>query len=177
MKSSDIFTIWKKSNMTGSQGAGDKPLSAEDFFKPRIRKNSDGLKINIYIYLLMQLAGIIISSYDISLFVTNPKMLAVIVIFILLFTSSFIYGITLLFNLKKSEFDTRDLMQSIKSRIKLYKINFEVWLLLCSASTILLPMAIVFIPDSVNGTYVIHNVTKLIIMDSIIFVLAGRLPS
>ena len=169
MNSFDIFTLWQKGSLALSEREGDKSQDPVDFFKPRIRKNSIGLKINIFTYLLAQMAGIMLSSYDISIFLNNPVMLLVIILFIAIFSAGFIYGITLLFKLNRFEYDNRDLITSIKCRIRFYKIDFEVWLWLSSATVVLLPLAIVFIPDSVDGTYVINNVTKFIVWESAIF--------
>ena len=97
-------------------------------------------------------------------------MLIIVCLFILIFSFSLFYGINLLFRLKQIEYDSRDLISSIKSKLRLYRINFEVWLWLCSATVVILPLAIVFIPDSSEGTYVIHNVTRFVTISLIMFV-------
>ena len=152
MTSQDIFTLWNLSNAEAEDGTGTGTRNLEDYFKPRIRKNTLPLKINIYTYLLMQLSGLMVSCYDLSIFRSNPRMLIVVGIFILVFIFSMIFGITLLFKLERLEYDSRDLLSNIKSRIRFYRFNFEVWLWLCSATAVIIPNAILFFPDLFNFT-------------------------
>ena len=74
-----------------------------------------------------------------------------------------------LFRIKRTDYNSLDLITNIRYRLRLYRVDFEVWLWICSASTVILPMAIVFIPDSINGTYTIYNVPRFIMFESALF--------
>ena len=54
MTSLDIFTLWNLSNSEAEESPDGRTRNIEDYFKPRIKKNTLSLRMNIYIYLFIQ---------------------------------------------------------------------------------------------------------------------------
>ena len=170
MKSTDIFSIWESFSSDNNDGIDLSPDKIREILKPRINKSQISVKINIVTYLLVQLSAIIILSHNLSIFRSNDTLLLITASMLILSIAFLIYGFYTYQRLNKSDYAFRDLLEAVRNKLRLFRINVEIWLWFCSASLIILIMAINMMTDNMNGTYRINNTSLFIVILSSVFI-------
>jgi len=164
----DIFTLWKAGDDIPDSKDALGPEQIESYLRPRIRKNTIPLYINVVMYLCMHLASIGLLSINLGIFRNNGAWFAATTGMLLTSVAGFLYGIWIFRNLSYRNTDLK-LIEYIKTRISFFRRQYEVWLWFCSASVIILPIAINTNTDSIDGTYAINNVRLFITIFSVIW--------
>ncbi len=169
MNMSDIFSVWESSNKESSDNLDLSPERIREIIKPRINKSMLSIKILIVTYLIAQFASIILLSYNLSIFLANKPLLLVTAGMLLCVSLFFFYGLYTLHRINKTNYVFKDLLDSVRNKLKLLRIDFEIWLWICSASLIILIFALNMMTDSVEGTYRIYNIRRVITIIAITF--------
>lgn len=158
MKSIDIFTVWEKSNTDNIDELDLSPEKIRQILKPRISKSLLSVRINIITYLIAQFVSIILLSYNLSVFRNNDTLLLLTAGMLAASIFFFFYGIRTLNKLNKSDYIFKDLLDSVQKKLRILKVNVELWLWFCSASLVILILALNMMTDNVEGTYRINNI-------------------
>lgn len=169
MNQADIFSVWKKSNEESYNQIDLTPEKIREIIKPRVNRSLLPVKINMVTYLTLQFASIILLSYNLSLFGENTTLFILTTGMLAVVTFFFFYGLYTLYRINRTRFVFNDLMEAIHSRLKLLSFDLEIWLWFCSASLIILILALNMMTDSVDGHYRINNVILFTGIISIIF--------
>jgi len=158
MSLTDIFSVWETSNKESYDNLDLSPERIRAIIKPRINRSLLPVKINIVTYLIVQFASIIMLSYNLSLFLNNSSLLILTAAMLISASVFFFYGLNTIHRINRTDYVFKDLLESIQKKLKLLRVNFEIWLWICSASLIILIFALNMMTDSVEGTYRINNV-------------------
>ena len=153
----DIFSVWETSNKESYNNLDLSPERIREIIKPRIKRSLLPVKINIVTYLIVQFASIIMLSYNLSLFLNNSSLLILTVAMLISASVFFFYGLNTIHRINRTDYVFKDLLETIQKKLKLLRINFEIWLWICSASSIILILALNMMTDSVEGTYRINK--------------------
>lgn len=169
MNLTDIFSIWETSNKESYSNLDLSPERIREIIKPRINRSLLSVKILIVTYLIAQFASIILLSFNLSLFLVNKTLLLVTAGMLLCASLFFFYGLYTLYKINKTNYVFKDLLDSVNNKLKLLRIDFEIWLWICSASLIILIFALNMMTDSVEGTYRINNIPRVVAIIAITF--------
>lgn len=169
MNLADIFSVWEKSNTDTYNNLDLTPDRIREIIKPRMNKSMLPVKMLIVTYLIVQFASIILLSYNLSLFQANKLLLLITAGMLISISGFFFYGIYTLYRINKTSFVFKDLLDSVRNRLKLIRINFEIWLWISSASLIIFIFALNMMIDSVEGTFRINNVPFVLLLIGIVF--------
>jgi len=169
MKSTDIFTIWEDSHTENYNKLDLSPEKIRQILKPRINKSLLSIKINIVTYLLVQFASMIMLAYNLSIFRNNNTLLIITISMLTASSLFFVYGISTLNKLSRSDYVFRDLLDAVQKKLRLLKVNVELWLWFCSASLLILILALNMMTDNIEGTYRINNVFLFTAIMSFVF--------
>jgi len=172
MNTTDIFSVWEKSNTDNYNNLDLSPERIREIIKPRINKSMFQVKILIVTYLIAQFASIILLSYNLSLFLVNKPLLLITAGMLVCVSLFFFYGLYTLYRINKTNYVFKDLLDSVRSKLKLLRIDFEIWLWISSASLIILIFALNMMTDSVEGTYRINNIRLVVTIIAFTFFLA-----
>jgi len=169
MNIGDIFSIWESSNKESGSNLDLSPERIREIIKPRVNKSMLSIKILIVTYLLAQFASIILLSYNLSLFQGNILLTWITAGMLICVSLFFFYGLSTLYRINKTNYVFKDLLDSVRNKLKLLRIDFEIWLWISSATLIILIFALNMMVDSVEGTYKIYNIRRVITIISIVF--------
>lgn len=169
MNLTDIFSIWETSNKESYSNLDLSPERIKEIIKPRINKSMLQVKILIVTYLIAQFASIILLSFNLSLFLVNNTLLLITAGMLLCVSLFFFYGLYTLHRINKTNYVFKDLLDSVNNKLKLLRIDFEIWLWISSASLIILIFALNMMTDSVEGTYRIYNTSRVLAIMGIVF--------
>ncbi len=169
MNMSDIFSVWESSNKESSDNLNLSPERIREIIKPRINKSMLPVKILIVTYLMAQFASIILLSYNLSLFLVNKPLLLITAGMLVCVSLFFFYGLYTLYRINKINYVFKDLLDSVRNKLKLLRFDFEIWLWISSASLIILIFALNMMTDSVEGTYRIYNIRRVVTIIAITF--------
>ena len=162
MNITNIFSAWEISNEQTYNQSELTPEKIREIIKPRINKSMLPLKINLYTYLATQFVSVILLSYNLSVFSSNTTLLVLTAVMLLSASAFFFYGLNTLYRLNKTSYIAKDLLDSLKSRLRLLRVNFEIWLWLSSVSLIILIFALNMMTDNVEGSYRINNIPLVV---------------
>jgi len=169
MNISDIFSVWESSNKESSDNLNLSPERIREIIKPRINKSMLPVKRLIVTYLIAQFASIILLSYNLSLFIANKPLLLITAGMLVCVSLFFFYGLYTLYRINKINYVFKDLLDSVRNKLKLLRFDFEIWLWISSASLIILIFALNMMTDSVEGTYRIYNIRRVVTIIAITF--------
>jgi len=169
MNISDIFSVWESSNKESSDNLNLSPERIREIIKPRINKSMLPVKKLIVTYLIAQFASIILLSYNLSLFIANKPLLLITAGMLVCVSLFFFYGLYTLYRINKINYVFKDLLDSVRNKLKLLRFDFEIWLWISSASLIILIFALNMMTDSVEGTYRIYNIRRVVTIIAITF--------
>ncbi|MBN1386986.1 MAG: hypothetical protein JW965_00980 [Bacteroidales bacterium] len=169
MKITDIFSVWETSNRESYDNLDLSPERIRAIIKPRMNRSLLPVKINIVTYLIVQFASIIMLSYNLSLFLNNSTLLILTTVMLISASVFFFYGLNTIYRINRTDYVFRDLLESIQKKLKLLRINCEIWLWICSASIIILILALNMMIDSVEGTFRINHISLVTAIIVIVF--------
>ena len=169
MNISDIFSVWESSNKESSDNLNLSPERIREIIKPRINKSMLPVKKLIVTYLIAQFASIILLSYNLSLFIANKPLLLITAGMLVCVSLFFFYGLYILYRINKINYVFKHLLDSVRNKLKLLRFDFEIWLWISSASLIILIFALNMMTDSVEGTYRIYNIRRVVTIIAITF--------
>ena len=157
MENNDLQKIWKEGNKKMLDDMKLERSELEVFLKPRINKATLSLNLNVLTYMAAQVAAMVLIGFNFYGYRSNNMMLGVLVVMLAVNAGAFGYGVFIL----KRIWELRDvnvgLMDAIKRKLRLYRMDYELWMWLGSVSTIILIFALCFLVDNEGGVYRINK--------------------
>ena len=154
MKKDIIQDIWEKGK---SQKKEISMQDIEQAIKPSIRRQTFTFKLNIWIWLLIIFAIMVLDGMNIAGYTVNPPMLITQLILTLIAVIFGVYGIHLLSELNIIERSDESIVPLLKRRLRFYRSKYEIWILMMAAMIPLLSFAINSYIDNQNGIYRINQ--------------------
>jgi hypothetical protein len=158
MKTQNTITdIWKK----GKGAIENQPVPDINRVRQLSRKhvNMNRLVMLTYliVYMLMLAASVVIQIINIGGYAGNSLMLLIHGIVLIVSAAFLVYGAVLLSKVIQMTRPDLDLTTTIRSQIRFYKRDYEIWLWLVAFSVLLLTFAVNTMVDNDNGIYRINN--------------------
>lgn len=161
--------IWNK----GKASLENQPVPDIGQVKKISRKhiNSNRLVMLTYlsVYMLMLAATIVLQIMNLNVYSGNQAMLTIHAIILFISVAFLIYGIFLLRQVVQLSRPHMELINTIRSHIRLYKFHYEIWLWMVAFTVLLLTFAINSFTDNENGVYRINNPGKFALLEGVIF--------
>jgi len=130
----------------------------EKYLKPKISKASLYLYFNLFFYLVLILASIVLLSMNIYGYRTNPLMLSIEAGMLLVSLAFLFYGIFVFIKLREINNFSNTLFDLLNKKIKFLNFHYEIWIVLTAILVSILVFALNTLVDNQGGTYRIYNV-------------------
>jgi len=157
MESDDLMHIWQTGNQDMLKDLHFERSQLEGFLKPRIKKASLSINLNLAVYMILQVAAMAFIGMDLYGYRANPPLLAVLVTMLFLCAGFLGYGVFLANYLRQISLGTYDLATMIRKRIKAYGVHYEIWMWMGAVSALCLGYALNAWVDNDQGTYRINQ--------------------
>ncbi|KPK75725.1 MAG: hypothetical protein AMJ79_10075 [Phycisphaerae bacterium SM23_30] len=157
MEKNDLINIWKEGNQEMLKTKIFTRSELEDFLRPKVRKATLSLNFNIFVYMAVLLATMVLIGIDLYGYRSNPIMLKVLIPMFVISSSFFGYGVFLLNYIHQINRNESDLMGSINKKLKVYRTHYEIWMWMMSISLLFLIFALNSMVDNDQGTYRINR--------------------
>lgn len=170
MKTQNSITeIWKKGMKTLENQHISDIGSVWLLSRKNVNMNRLVILTYLFVYILMLAATLVIQIFNLGGYARNPSMVLIHGIVILVSAALLGYGAILISKVVKMTRPELDLITSIRSHIRFYKVQYEIWLWLVAFAVLLLTFAINTLVDNDNGTYRINNPLTYAAMETGIF--------
>jgi hypothetical protein len=169
MEKPDLHLLWQKGQkkITGNQKLSK--MEIETYIKPRVKKSSAVVKINLFFYTIIAFAVFIILALNSIYFITNPVVLTVNAIGMIISAFIIYYGWYSYKQFNGTESGIHDLSVELHNKIEFYSRIYERWMWIIPTLTLLLIFAVGTMIDNENGTYRINKPLLFISINVIIF--------
>jgi len=170
MENNDLVKIWKEGNQEILKDRRFERSELESFLKPKIRKATLFLNINILVYMAAQLAAMVLIGFDLYGYRSNRVMLSALISMFIACSSFFGYGVFLLSYIWQINHGDFDLVTSINRKLKAYRRHYEVWMWMGAVSTLLLGFALNSWIDNDQGTYRINRPVVFTVISCLVII-------
>lgn len=157
MPNNDLIKIWKEGNMEMLKNRRFERSELEAFLKPKVRKTTLSLNLNILVYMAAQLAAMILIGFDLYGYRSNPIMLKVLIPMFIGCSFFLGYGVFLLTYIWQVNHGNFDLVTAIHRKLKVYRTHYEAWMWIGAVSLLFLTFALNSLIDNDQGTYRINR--------------------
>ncbi len=157
METNDLIKIWKEGNQEVLKSRRFERSELETFLKPKISKTVLHLNFNIFVYMTVQLAAMVLIGFDLYGYRSNPVMLKVLIPMFILCSSFFGYGVFLLSYIWQLNQRDLDLFTAINRKLKVYRTHYEAWMWIGAVSSLFLIFALGTLIDNDGGTFRINR--------------------
>jgi hypothetical protein len=157
MENNDLQKIWKEGSKKMLDDMKLDRGELETFLKPRVNKVTLSLNLNIFSYMAAQVAAAVLIGFNFYGYRSNLVMLSVLVCMLAVNVGAFGYGIFLLKRIRGLRDVNVGLMDAIKRKLRVYCVDYELWMWLGSFSAIVLIFALGFLVDNEDGVFRINN--------------------
>lgn len=168
MENNDLVKIWKEGNQEILKDRRFERSELEAFLKPKVRKATLPLNSNIFVYMAVQLAAMVLIGFDLYGYRSNPVMLKVLIPMFIVCSSFFGYGVFLLSYIWQINHGGLDLVTAINRKLKVYRTHYEVWMLIGAVSSLFLIFALNTLVDNDRGTYRINHPIFFIVVSFLV---------
>ncbi len=170
MNNKDIISTWDKA---GQHFENINPVNRVDIEKSILKKakrSSIGLKMSLYTNVVIQFAIIGLSIVNISLYNSNTLITVISISFIPFMIAILFYGINKIKTLGLIERNDSNIINTLNKKISFCRSMGLVWPLLTAVSYEILVILINMIVDFDNGSYIIHNWNRFILISLVLFI-------
>jgi hypothetical protein len=157
MENNDLVKIWKEGNQEMLKNRRFERSELEAFLRPRVRKATLNLNLNIVVYMAAQLAAMVLIGFDLYGYRSNTVMLTALIPMFALCSSFFGYGVFLLSYIWQINRGQFDLTTAINRKLKVYRTHYEAWMWIGAVSSLFLIFALGTLVDNDQGTYRINR--------------------
>ena len=157
MENNDLVKIWKEGNKEMLKNRRFERSELEAFLKPKVGKATLNLNLNILVYMVAQLAAIVLMGFDLYIYRSNPIMLIVLIPMFILCSSFFGYGVFLLSYIWQINCGRFDLITAINKKLKVYRKHYEAWMWIGAVTCLFLAFGLNTLIDNDQGTYRINR--------------------
>ncbi len=171
MKAQDpIIDIWKKGKGTLENQQVTDPGRVRSLSRKNISRNRLVMLFYLSFYQLMLAATIVLEIINLGGYRGNTMMVVIHTCVLILSVLISIYGIRLFTRIIRTTRSSLDLVTTIRSQIRIYKLDYEIWLWLMALSLLMVIFAVNTLVDNDNGTYRINNPAVYAAIEAIIFI-------
>jgi hypothetical protein len=170
MENNDLVKIWKEGNEEILKNRRFERSELEAFLKPKVSKATLHLNFNIFVYMAVQLAAMVLIGYDLYGYRSNPVMLKVFIPMLIACSAFFGYGVFLLSYIRQISHGDFDLVTAIKRKLKAYRTHYEAWMWIGAVSTLFLIFSLNTLVDNDQGTYRINRPVFFIVISFLVLV-------
>jgi hypothetical protein len=170
MEKPDLRSLWQKGQQKIIADQNLSKMEIEAYIKPRVKKSSLGVKLNLSFYTIMAFASLLILMINSIFFITNPIIHLINIIGIFISGYFVYYGWYSFRQLKSTESGIRDLSTELRKKIDFYSHIYERWIWFVPTVTLLLIFAVTTLVDHEDGTYRINKPFLIIGINLFIFV-------
>ena len=157
MENGDLIRIWNEGNQEILKNHRLERSQLEAFLKPKVGKATLHLNLNILVYMVAQLAAMILIGFDLYGYRFNTVMLTVLIPMLILCSSFFGYGVFLLSYIWQIHRGDFDLVTAINRKLKVYRTHYEAWMWIGAVSLLFLNFALNTLIDNDQGTFRINR--------------------
>jgi hypothetical protein len=157
MSTDDLIKIWKEGNPEMLKNRRFERSELEAFLKPKISKTTLSLNFNILVYMVAQMAAMVLIGFDLYGYRSNPVMLKVLIPMFIVCSAFLGYGVFLLTYIWQVNHGNFDLVTAINRKLKVYRIHYEAWMWIGAVSLLFLIFALTTLVDNDQGTYRINR--------------------
>jgi len=153
----DLHSLWQKGQKKITENQKLSKMEIEAYIKPRVNKTSRSVKFNIYFYTILAFACVVMLIINCVYYISNPIILTVNAIGILMSSYIVYYGWYSYVQFKGIETGNHDLSSELLKKIDFYYRIYERWMWFIPTITIILIFALNTMVDNQNGTYRINR--------------------
>ena len=157
MENNDLINIWKEGNQEILKNRRFERSELEAFLKPKVSKATLSLNLNIFVYMAVQLAAMVLIGFDLYGYRSNPVMLKVLIPMFIACSSFFGYGVFLLSYIWQINHGDFDLVTAINRKLKVYRTHYEASMWIGAFSLLFLNFALNTLIDNDQGTFRINR--------------------
>ena len=157
MQNDDLIKIWKEGNQEILKDKRFQHSELEALLKPRINKTTLSLNLNILVYMIAQLAAMVLIGFGLYGYRSNPVMLKVLIPMLIVCSSFFGYGVFLLSCIWQINHGSSDLVTAVNRKLKVYRTYYEAWMWIGAVSTLCLIFALGIMVDYDGGAFRINK--------------------
>lgn len=157
MENNDLQKIWKEGNKKMLDEMKLERGELEAFLKPRVNKATLSLNMNIFTFMAAQVAAMVLIGFNFYGYRSNAVMLGVLACMLAVCAGAFGYGIFLLKRIRGLRDVNVGLMDAIKRKLRVYCVDYELWMWVGSVSAIMLILALGFLVDNEGGVFRINK--------------------
>lgn len=157
MENNDLINIWKEGNQEILKDRRFERSELEAFLQPKVSKATLPLNSNIFVYMAVQLAAMVLIGFDLYGYRSNPVMLKVFIPMLIVCSFFLGYGVFLLSYIWQINHGGLDLVTAINRKLKVYRTHYEAWMWIGAVSSLFLIFALNTLIDNDRGTYRINR--------------------
>jgi len=157
MENNDLIKIWKEGNQEILKNKRFEHSELEAFLKPKISKTTLSLTFNIFVYMIAQVAVMVLIGFGLYGYRSNPVMLKVLIPMLIVCSSFFGYGVFLLSSIWQINHGSFDLLTAVNKKLKVYRTHYEAWMWIGTVSSLCLIFALGILVDYDGGTFRINK--------------------
>ena len=157
MENGDLIRIWNEGNQEILKDRRFERSELEAFLKPKVSKATLSLNLNIFVYMAVQLAAMVLIGFDLYGYRSNPVMLKVLIPMFIVCSFFFSYGVFLLSYIWQFNRGDFDLVTAINRKLKAYRRHYEAWMWIGAVSSLFLSFALNTLIDNDQGTFRINR--------------------
>lgn len=169
MEANELFEIWKKGNNELLKNNKTTKDMITQYLDKQTIKTSRYFSFNIVFFSLIQLINVILCSMNIVAYDNNMLFQNVLIAMLVLSASILIYGISLFVKFREINNFSDSLNNLINKQLRFIKVQYEIWLVIISFSTLILIFNVNIIVDYDGGYYPIHNKLLYVIINICLF--------
>jgi hypothetical protein len=169
MEKPDLRKLWQKGQqkITGNQKLSKMEIEA--YIKPRVKRSTFGIKFNLIFYTILAFASLIILILNSLFYITDPVILVVNAIGIILSAYIVYYGGYSYKQMRETEGGSGDLSLELQKKIDFYRRIYGKWTWFIPILTLILIFALGSLIDNQDGTYKINKPFIYVIINGVIF--------
>jgi MFS family permease len=165
MENGDLIAIWKEGNREMLKTHRFERSELEAFLKPRMSKAARGLHLNVLVYIVVQIAAMVLIGLNLHGYRSNPIMLSVLGVLFVLSVLFMAYGVFLLTRIYDTSCYASDFVDTIKKRLSLYRLHYEAWMWMMALSAAILVFVLGAWMDNDRGAYRINHPVVFVVVN------------
>lgn len=164
MKKDELIHMWKEGS---EQLFGDKKTDRdmiEKYISEKTLKGNWSMHFNLVFYGAIQVANIILLSINLAGYQNNTALIWVLISQLLVSIGILVFSMDLFYKFREINNFSDSLQTLIRKQLRFYRRPYEIWLFLAAVSAIILMSNLNLYVDNDNGTYVIYNKAKFVVI-------------
>ena len=157
MKKDELIQIWQEGNERMSGEIKTDRDMITKYLNEKTLKGNRNIYFNLIFYGAIQLANLILLSFNLAGSLQNPSMKWIFFPQLAITIGTIVFGIDVFYKFREINNYSESLLKLIQKQLWFYRRPYEIWLVFASLSAIILISNVNFYIDNVDGYYAINN--------------------